>query len=217
MANWKDYANLVKNSAGRLTAGVRQKNSRIARMNRLRTVIRCQEQAAEKEYLALGRYYYNALRDKDNQVAEEHCARLDQIQAQLDSTLEALEQAVREQADCSASIGIIGGADGPTAIYIRDGSPTETQSGKKEGTLFHFHGGPLEITVTRDSVYRPEDENSEEIDLSDVESFDHDPMAETAPSPAESETPSPEPGVAAEPELGTAAELDENDGLPFEG
>lgn len=213
MANWKDYANRVKNSADWLTAGIRQKNSRIARMNRLRTVIRCQEQAAEKEYLALGRYYYNALRDKDNQVAEEHCAKLDQIQAQLDSTLEALEQAAREQTDGSANIGIIGGKDGPTAIYINDDSPTEVRiqekSGKKDGTLFHFHGGPLEITVTRDSVYHPEDEDSEEVDLSDVESFDHDPMAETAPSPAESETPASEPGTAAEP--------DENDSLPFEG
>lgn len=221
MANWKDYANRVKNSADWLTAGIRQKNSRIARMNRLRTVIRCQEQAAEKEYLALGRYYYNALRDKDNQVAEEHCAKLDQIQAQLDSTLEALEQAAREQLDGSASIGIIGGKDGPTAIYIHDNAPTEVciqeKSGKKEGTLFHFHGGPLEITVTRDTVYHPEDEDSEEIDLSDVESFDHDPMAETAPSPTESETPYPESEAVSEPELGTGAEIDENGSLPFEG
>ena len=28
--------------------------------------IRCQEKAAEKEYLALGRYYYHNLRDKEN-------------------------------------------------------------------------------------------------------------------------------------------------------
>ena len=65
MANWKDHATRAKVKAQRLAAGIRQKNRHAAVMNRLRTVIRCQEQAAEKEYLALGRYYYNALRGKD--------------------------------------------------------------------------------------------------------------------------------------------------------
>lgn len=199
MANWKDYANRAKVETEKLVGGIMQKNRHAAVMNRLRAVIRCQERAAEKEYLALGRYYYNALRDKDNPVAEEHCAKIDQIQAQLDSTLESLEQAVRDKAE-AASIGVASGED---------------------CTLFHFGGGPLEITVTRDVSYHPEDEDSEEIDLSDVESFDHDPMPEAPACPAtESETPtlSPsEPSEYAEPELGTPAELDENDSLPFEG
>ena len=87
MANWKDHATRAKVKAQRLAAGIRQKNRHAAVMNRLRTVIRCQEQAAEKEYLALGRYYYNALRGKDSPVAEEHCKRLDEINALLDATL----------------------------------------------------------------------------------------------------------------------------------
>ena len=45
---------------------VKGKTSRAAAINRLRTVLKVQESEAEKEYLALGRYYYNALRDKDN-------------------------------------------------------------------------------------------------------------------------------------------------------
>lgn len=197
MANWKDYANRAKAGAGRLAADLKQKNRRTAVINRLRTVLRCQERAAEKEYLILGRYYYNALRNKENSITEEHCAKLDEIHALLDTTLESLEQATQQSVD----MAIIGGDDGPTAVYVGEK--------KKDGTLFHFGRGPLEITVTRDSVYHPEDEDSEEIDLNDVESFDHDPMAEDTLSPVEPETTTPT--------IGAPAELDENDGLPFEG
>ncbi len=205
MANWKDHAENALTGAQRLAAGIRRKNRRAAALNRLRTVIRCQERAAEKEYLALGRYYYNALRDKENPVAEEHCARLDGINAMLDSTLLALEKAAREEdASCIGSIGIIGGADGPTAIV----------TGDKKGTIFHFGGGPLEITVTRDVPYRPEEEEiteAEEIDLSGIESFDHDPMPEDfRPQADEAGDKNGEPDKS-------GAELTENDSLPFEG
>ena len=39
-------------------------------MNRLRTVIRCEEKAEERAYLALGRYYYHNLRDAENTVTD---------------------------------------------------------------------------------------------------------------------------------------------------
>lgn len=205
MANWKDYAKLAKAKAQKLAAGIEQKNRYAAMLNRMRTVIRCQEQAAEKEYMALGRYYYNALRDKETQVAEEHCKKLDHLNAMIDSTLKTLEEAVREQE--AVSIGIIGGEDGPTNVYINEP--------KKESTLFHFGRGPLEITVTRDTVYHPE-EDSEEIDLCGIESFDYDPMQEKTVSSAAAEAPAIKPKTLSEPEF-TGAELDENDGLPFEG
>ena len=44
---------------------VAEKNRKNALANRLRTVIRCEEKAAERAYLALGRYYYHNLRDAD--------------------------------------------------------------------------------------------------------------------------------------------------------
>lgn len=153
----------------------------------------------------MGRYYYNALRDKETQVAEEHCKKLDHLNAMIDSTLKTLEEAVREQE--AVSIGIIGGEDGPTNVYINEP--------KKESTLFHFGRGPLEITVTRGTVYHPE-EDSEEIDLCGIESFDYDPMQEKTVSSAAAEAPAIKPKTLSEPEF-TGAELDENDGLPFEG
>lgn len=221
MANWKEISLTARANVRLAAKQLKEKNRRLAAANRLRTAIRCQEKAAEKEYLALGRYYYNVLRDPDNPVAEAHCLRLDQLLAQRDSALESLEQMMRQQHEPEASsIAVIGGADGPTAVFV-----AATVKPRKKSALFHFDKGPVEITVTReeDAEYNPEDPDSEEIDLSDVESFDQDPMPQeearpdgpagegAAPSAAEPEIP-----PAAEPEIPPAAELDENDGLPFE-
>ncbi len=227
MANWKEISLTARANVRLAATQLKEKNRRLAAANRLRTAIRCQEKAAEKEYLALGRYYYNVLRGPDNPVAEAHCLRLDQLQAQRDRALEDLEQLMQQQHEAS-SVAVISGADGPTAVFV-----TATVKPRKKSALFHFDKGPVEITVTReeDAEYNPEDPDSEEIDLSDVESFDQDPMPQeearsdgpvgegAAPSAAEPEIPpaaEPEIPPAAEPEIPPAAELDENDGLPFE-
>lgn len=151
---------------GRAVSGVAglvgEKSRKAAYLNRIRTVIKCEEQAAEREYLALGRYYYNNLRDKSNSVTEAHCAELEEIEARLDKALNCLEELYQ---DGAAAVAVIGGEDGPTAVCVKDGA------------------------------------GAEEITLDDVESFDHDPMAEPAKNAG--------PVSPAEP--------DENDGLPFEG
>lgn len=69
-----------------------EKSRKTAYLNRIRTVIRCEEKAAEKEYLALGRYYYNNLRDRNNPATEVHCAELEAIEARLEKALNQLEQ-----------------------------------------------------------------------------------------------------------------------------
>ena len=43
----------VGKAVGDAASYLGEKNRRIARLNRIRSVIRCQEKAAEKEYLAL--------------------------------------------------------------------------------------------------------------------------------------------------------------------
>lgn len=176
MANWKKLGQ----SARRTAQNLKEKNRRAALANRLRLVVHCEEQAAEKEYLALGRYYYNALRNKDNAIAESHCARIDTILQRRDKALSELEKAVSAQADV---VTFTSYTNGPTAVFA---------VGMKRRILPHLSETAGEIN----EEYDPEDENSEEIDLSDVESFEQDPMPETAATPP--------------------AELDENDSLPFE-
>ena len=71
---------------GRSGRHLGEKNHRAAQLSRIRSFIRCQEKAAEKEYLALGRYYYHNLRDKENDVTEAHCLALDEIEQRLDAS-----------------------------------------------------------------------------------------------------------------------------------
>lgn len=184
MAAWKDVKMNVTVKSRWLAFQLKEKNRRAAVANRLRTVIRCEEKAAEKEYLALGRYYYNALRDADNPIAESHCARIDQINVRRDNALEQLEQLGQEEALwASSAVGFIEGEDGPTAEY---------KAGKAQsGSIFRFRKGQGEITVS------PDEDDAEEIDLSDVECFDSDP---TRPQP---ETASAEAAEAV-PEVGEA-------------
>ena len=209
MGAWKDVSKAVRVKTRATAYYLKEKNHRAAVMNRLRAVIRCEEKAAEKEYLALGRYYYNVLRDPDNPVAEAHCLRLDQLQAQRDRALEDLEQLMQQQHEAS-SVAV--GKDGPTAAY--------------RAPVFRFHKGQTEMTVT------PQEDEVEEVDLSDVACFDYDP---TLPQPSAQEAEAPAVPQAAEieaqPQEGTCrpanggtrqegtirpAELDENDGLLFE-
>lgn len=100
---------------------VGDKNRKAAYLNRLRTVIRCEEKAAEKEYLALGRYYYNNLRDVNNPVTEAHCAEIAAIETRLERTLNELEKFYNN----TSCIGVIGGEDSPTAMYVSEGETEE--------------------------------------------------------------------------------------------
>lgn len=82
----------ITQAVGDAAAYLEEKNRRAAHMNRLRTVIRCEESTAEREYLALGRYFYNNLRDKGNDVTEAHCKELERIEAHLEQMLDQMEQ-----------------------------------------------------------------------------------------------------------------------------
>ena len=74
-----------------------EKNRRAAQINRIRAVIRLTEKkTAEKEYIALGRYYYHNLRDKENAVTEPHCAALDQAEKALDAALDKLDRVLQQ-------------------------------------------------------------------------------------------------------------------------
>lgn len=87
-----EFLKNIGKAVGDAASFLGEKNRRAARLGRIRAVIRCQEKAAEKEYLALGRYYYHSLRDESNSVTEAHCLALDQIEQSLDAALRQLEQ-----------------------------------------------------------------------------------------------------------------------------
>lgn len=97
------FMDVVKNigrAVGQAAAALGRKHRKTAALNRIRTVIRCEERAAQKEYLALGRYYYNALRDRGNLVTEPHCAQLDEIEARLERALEQMQACAEDACPC---------------------------------------------------------------------------------------------------------------------
>lgn len=76
---------------------VAEKNRKTALQNRLRTVIHCEEKAAERAYLALGRYYYNSLRDAANTVTEPYCVDIDASEQRMEAAIQKLEALCHEQ------------------------------------------------------------------------------------------------------------------------
>ena len=153
----KNITAAIKEAAG----AVAEQNHRTAQGNRIRALLKLDSKAAEQEYLALGRYYYNQLRDAENPVTESHCAAIDEIEERIAAGQSRLEQ-----------------------LFFIGEDPEEA------GT-FDFE----EVSPEEDAGEEPEpedlpEEEKEFIDLSDVESYDHDPMK---------------------------SEEEENGSLPFEG
>lgn len=133
-----------------------EKSRRAAFLSRVRTVIRCEENAAQKQYLALGRYYYHNLRDRDNPVTEAHCAELDEIEARLESAISQLELIYQMEQAQKGEVGIISGEDG--VIGVIDGED-----------------GPTAVFVAKDGT-------AEEITLDDVQCYDADPTEAADPT-----------------------------------
>lgn len=125
-----DILKNIGRAVGHAAESLGEKHRKTAALNRIRTVIRCEERAAEKEYLALGRYYYNALRDKANPVAEPHCEALDAIEARLDAALQDMQARASENylgsiGPDAYSIGVISGFDDDGACPPAEGEYEE--------------------------------------------------------------------------------------------
>lgn len=88
----------VGRSLNKGVSKIEEKNRRAAQLNRLRAVLKREEKAAQSEYLALGRYYYHSLRDKNDSIAESHAAELDIIEKRISVAVEKLEECYAEMA-----------------------------------------------------------------------------------------------------------------------
>lgn len=74
-------------------------NRRSALINRIKAVVRCEEKNIERAYVALGKYYYNNLRDKELEETERHCLALENSKRRLDRALTRLEELTEEEDD----------------------------------------------------------------------------------------------------------------------
>lgn len=81
--------------------GLFDKNRRSALINRLRIVIKNERENSARAYVALGKYYYDNLRDRDNVETEPLCASIDESERRLQRAFDKMaalhEQAARAQ------------------------------------------------------------------------------------------------------------------------
>ena len=108
----KNVKSVFKTAGGAMQNAVdvvAEKNRKTAMANRLRTVIRCEEKAAERAYLALGRYYYHNLRDASNVETENYCVGIETAEQRIEDAMLKLEELNREEE--AESIAVIGEED----------------------------------------------------------------------------------------------------------
>lgn len=163
--------NFLKNiSAAFKTAGgavqgvvkvVEEKNRRTALMNRLRTVIRCEEKAEERAYLALGRYYYHNLRDAENTVTEPYCIDIEAAQKRIDAAVEL--EALTREGDSEAEEEEI------TLDDVQEYTPTPEEEKEAEEAAFVPDGTvdeaveAAEPAAEQPETTEPEKDESEEV------------------------------------------------------
>ena len=98
------------NSIAKCLDAVTERNHRASLINRLRIVIKNERETTARAYVALGKYYYDHLRDRDNEETERLCRDVDESTARMrrafDKMNEIAESAHRAcdgcEDDCSA-------------------------------------------------------------------------------------------------------------------
>lgn len=79
-----------------------EKNRKIALINRVKLVIRNEEDNAQRAYVSLGKYYYRNLRDEKNSETEIYCNAIENANTRRDRALQKLDDllAPEEEPDC---------------------------------------------------------------------------------------------------------------------
>jgi hypothetical protein len=74
-----------------------EKNRRIALINRVKVVIRNEEENSQRAYVALGKYYYRNLRDEANSETEIFCSAIENANNRRDRALQKLDDLLAPQ------------------------------------------------------------------------------------------------------------------------
>lgn len=92
------FINKVGHKISKGVSSLGERNRRQAQLNRIRAALKREERAAQIEYVALGKYYYNNLRDLGGEEADFHCKELERIETRINSAVKQLEHYYNEVA-----------------------------------------------------------------------------------------------------------------------
>lgn len=87
--------NLFQSVTGNLTKAVDfvvEKNRKAALINRIRIVIKNERENEARAYVALGKYYYEHLRDKNNEETEHLCRAVDFSDARIRKAFQKMDE-----------------------------------------------------------------------------------------------------------------------------
>ena len=82
----------IEDTVAGAVKNVTEKSRRTAVINRLRLVIKTEEDNADEAYIALGKYYYAQLRDELNNETEPFCEIIDQANHRIDKAVACIEK-----------------------------------------------------------------------------------------------------------------------------
>lgn len=90
--------NTVSGVFGNAIDYVMEKNKSQAQINRLRLLMRKESQLMDNSYIALGKYYYNELRNKEiNDENEKICQTIDNSKVRMNNAREHCQQILEQQ------------------------------------------------------------------------------------------------------------------------
>lgn len=83
-----------------------EKNRKAALINRVKVVIRNEEQNMNSAYVALGKYYFRSLRDENNEETERYCKAVENAMHRIDRAVTKLEELNGEDDGYSCGEGV---------------------------------------------------------------------------------------------------------------
>ena len=86
----------VANGVTKAIDFVVEANRKTALINRIKLVVKSEEKNVNAAFIALGKYYFNNLRDKSVEETERHCRAVETARTRLDRALTKLEELTGE-------------------------------------------------------------------------------------------------------------------------
>lgn len=124
---WQQFARAVVGGMDAVIAYERKK----AYHSRIRKAIDGEEKNINRAYIALGKHYYKNLRpSSQDPAAQMLCDTIDQSRVREQAARKLLQITVQGKKQ-AGSVAIIGGADGPTAVYLACRTKKKTEAAKK--------------------------------------------------------------------------------------
>ena len=102
MELFKNISEIMENAKKNFS----EKGKKAGAAAKLRAIIKAEEKATERAYIALGKYYYNNLRDENDVTAEPYCASLDQSREKIAKAAKKLDSYYKDEPENTKEVEI---------------------------------------------------------------------------------------------------------------